>query len=124
MKFSAEVERKMIRAKLWFKCAAVHDPVSPVIVQPSLIGWDAKKRRIDLVIERNFSGEELALRMRGWVTTDPGRVVEVVEGHGRLVILDGRELVIETENTADYDTIVADFKKNFGDEVAAELIAQ
>jgi len=40
------------------------------------------------------------------------------------VILDDRELVIETENMADYDKMVADLKKNFGDEVAAELIAQ
>jgi hypothetical protein len=112
----------MIRARLWFKCAAVHDPVSPIIVQPSLIGWDAKKRKIDLVIERNFNGEELALRMKGWVTTNPAKVVEVIKGYGRLVVLDDRELVIETENMADYEEIVADLKKNFKDEVEAEIM--
>jgi len=114
----------MIRAKLWFKCAAVHDPVSPIIVQPSLIGWDAKKRKIDLVIERNFSGEELALRMKGWVTINPAKVVGVINEHGRLVVLDDRELVIETENIADYKKMVTDLKKNFKDEVEAELITQ
>ena len=30
----------MIRARLWFRCAAVHDPVTPVIVSPAVIGWD------------------------------------------------------------------------------------
>lgn len=114
----------MIRAKLWFKCAAVRDPISPVIVQPSLIGWEGKKRRINLVIERNFSGEELALRMKGWVTVDPAKVVEVIKRHGRLVILDDRELVIEMEKVDDYEKIVADLKKNFKDEVEAELIGK
>jgi hypothetical protein len=112
----------MIRAKLWFKCATVHDPVSPIIVQPSIIGWDAKKRKIDLIIERNFSGEELALRMKGWVTTNPANVVEVIKGYGRLVVLDDRELVIETENIVDYENMVADLKKNFKDEVEAEVM--
>ena len=46
----------MVRAKLWFRCAAMHDQVTPVIVQPALIGWEAKQRRVDLHIERAFSG--------------------------------------------------------------------
>ena len=25
----------MIRAKLWFRCAAMHDPVTPKVVQPA-----------------------------------------------------------------------------------------
>ena len=33
----------MIRGKLWFRCAAMHDPVTPVVVQPALIGWEAKR---------------------------------------------------------------------------------
>jgi len=112
---------EMIRAKLWFKCAAMHDPVSPIIVQSSLIGWEAKKRRIDLVIERNFTGEELALRMKGWVTTDPAKVVEIINKHGRLVVLDDRELVIEIERIGDYEKMAADLKRTFGDEVEVEL---
>ena len=48
----------MERAMLWFKCAAMHDPVRPVIKQPAVIGWEAKQRQIDLVIERSFKGEE------------------------------------------------------------------
>ena len=36
----------MIRAKIWFRCAVVHDPVCPLVVQPGLIGWEAKYRQM------------------------------------------------------------------------------
>ena len=68
----------MIRAKLWFRCAAMHDPVTPMVAQPALVGWEAKNRRVDLTIERAFNGEELVRRMKGWVTTDPQQVIDVV----------------------------------------------
>ena len=42
----------MVRGKIWFRCAVVHDPVCPKIVNPALIGWEAKYRKIDLLIER------------------------------------------------------------------------
>ncbi|OQY17244.1 MAG: hypothetical protein B6I32_01215 [Desulfobacterium sp. 4572_20] len=42
----------MIKAKLWFTCAAMHDPVTPIIVKPSVLGWKAKKRDVELTIER------------------------------------------------------------------------
>ena len=87
----------MVRAKLWFRCAAMHDPVTPTVVRPALVGWEAKKRRVDLTIERAFSGEELVKRMKGWVTTDPVQVIDVVKKYGRLRVLDDRELVIELE---------------------------
>ena len=44
----------MERAMLWFKCAAVHDPVRPVVKKPAVIGLEAKQRQVDLVIERSF----------------------------------------------------------------------
>ena len=78
----------MIRAKLWFRCAAMHDPVTPMVAQPALVGWEAKKRRVDLTIERAFNGEELVKRMKGWVTTDPYKVIEVVSKYGKLKVLD------------------------------------
>ncbi len=91
----------MIRAKLWFRCAAMHDPVTPVVVQPALIGWEAKERKVQLQIERAFNGEELVRRMKGWVTADPSKVIEVVNRFGRMRVLDDRELVIETEGNED-----------------------
>ncbi len=112
----------MIRAKLWFRCAAMHDPVTPMLVQPALIGWEAKQRRVDLQIERAFNGEELVHRMKGWVTVDPSKVIEVVNRFGRLRVLDDRELVIEVEKMEDFQKLQEALKEVFGGEVDAELI--
>ena len=112
----------MIRAKIWFRCAVVHDPVSPIVVRPALIGWEAKYRRIDLTIERTFKGDELLHRMKGWITVDPARVIEVVSGFGRLKVLDDRELVIEMEDRASFDNLKKNLFTALGDEVDVELI--
>ncbi|MDI7261695.1 MAG: hypothetical protein QME90_17505 [Thermodesulfobacteriota bacterium] len=112
----------MIRAKIWFRCAAMHDPVTPMIVQPALIGWEAKQRQVDLHIERAFNGEELVRRMKGWVTVDPSRVIEIVNRFGRLKVLDDRELVIEVEKLEDFQNLQKAITEAFGGEVEAELI--
>ena len=112
----------MIRAKLWFRCAAMHDPVTPMVAQPALVGWEAKKRRVDLTIERAFNGEELVRRMKGWVTTDPVKVAEVVKKYGKLKVLDDRELVIEIERQEDVARLEKDLLDNFGSEVDIEVV--
>jgi len=112
----------MIRAKIWFRCAVVHDPVSPIIVQPALIGWEAKQRQIDLTIERAFKGDELLRRMKGWITVDPAKVIEVVNEFGRLKVLDDKELVVEMENRESFDNLKKDLFSTFGNEVDVELI--
>jgi len=112
----------MIRARLWFRCAAVHDPVTPVIVSPAVIGWDAKRRKIDLTIERVFKGDELVLRMNGWVTADVKKVVEVVRQHGFLKVLDDRDLVVEFERKEDLEALEAALLEHFKDQVDLELI--
>ncbi len=114
----------MIRAKLWFRCAAMHDPVTPVVVQPAVIGWDAKKRRVELQIERSFNGEELVRRMKGWVTVDPSKVIEVVNRFGRLKVLDDRDLVIEFEKKEDLLNLQKALAGSFGDQVDAEPISR
>ena len=114
----------MIRAKLWFRCAAMHDPVTPVVVQPAVIGWDAKKRRVDLQIERSFNGEELVRRMKGWVTVDPSKVIEVVRRFGRLKVLDDRDLFIEFEKKEDLQNLQKALAEAFGDQVDAEVISR
>jgi len=68
----------MTRTKIWFRCAAMYDPVTPIVPQLSVIGWEVKKRRVGTQIERTFNGEELVLRMKGWITVDPNEVIEVV----------------------------------------------
>ena len=114
----------MIRAKLWFRCAAMHDPVTPKIVQPALIGWEAKKRRVDLTIDRAFNGEELVRRMKGWVTVDPAKTIEVVNRFGRLKVLDDHELVVEVEKREDLEGLDKALTEAFGNEVNVEEIVK
>jgi hypothetical protein len=110
----------MFRAKMWFRCAVVHDPVCPVVVQPAVIGWEAKQREISLVIERSFKGDELLRRMKGWITVDPERVIETVNKFGRLKVLDDRELVVELEDETKFIPLQKAIKENFKNEVDLE----
>ncbi len=112
----------MIRAKLWFRCAAMHDPVTPIVVKPALVGWEAKKRRVDLTIERAFNGEELVRRMKGWITTDPQQVIEVIRPFGRLKVLDDQELVVEMEKQDNFEQLQKILAEKFDGEVDLEAI--
>jgi len=112
----------MIRAKIWFRCAAMHDPVTPIVVQRAIIGWEAKKRRVGTQIERAFNGEELVQRMKGWITVDPKKVIEVVSRYGRLKVLDERELVVEVEKIEDIQELQKAVQETFGGEVDIEPI--
>lgn len=112
----------MIRTKLWFRCAAMHDPVTPVLVKPALIGWDAKKRDVELIIERAFKGDELVLRMQGWVTVDVKKVIEIVKRYGFLKVLDERDLVVEVEKEKDLEALNREILENFGDQLDLETI--
>jgi len=112
----------MIRGKLWFQCAAMHDPVTPIVVQPALIGWEAKERRVELRIERTFNGEELVRRMKGWVTADPLQAIEVIRRFGRLKVLDDRELVVEVESMEDFQKLQQALLDSFGKEIEVELM--
>jgi hypothetical protein len=112
----------MIRAKIWFRCAAMHDPVTPVVLQPAVIGWEAKKRKVGTQIERSFNGEELVRRMKGWITVDPKEVIGVVNQYGRLNVLDDKELVVEVEEAEDLQKLQRALREAFESEVDAEAI--
>ncbi|RPJ10437.1 MAG: hypothetical protein EHM30_15795 [Desulfobacteraceae bacterium] len=114
----------MERAFLWFKCAAMHDPVRPVLKRPSAIGWEAKFRRIDLVIERPLRGEELLSRMKGWFTVDVRKVIEIVLQHGKLKMLDDYHLVVETEGEPDMISLAEKLSEAFGEEMGLELLVK
>ena len=111
----------MIRAKIWFRCAAVHDPISPILIRPAIIGWEAKQRQIDLTIERAFKGDELLRRMKGWITVDPSKVIEVINEFGRLKILDDKELVVEMEDRERFDNLKKNLSSIFGNQIDVEL---
>ncbi len=112
----------MIRARLWFRCAAMHDPVTPIIVRPAVIGWEARKREVGLTIERAFKGDELVSRMKGWVTTDVKRVIAVMQRYGQLKVLDERDLVVEVEEQDDYEALERALALDFGDQLDLERI--
>ena len=112
----------MERAILWFKCAAMHDPVRPVVKKPAVIGWEAKQRQVDLVIERSFRGDELLSRMKGWVTADVGRATEIIRQYGKLRILDDYDLVVETKDQADMASLSKKLTEAFGEEAWIEPI--
>jgi hypothetical protein len=112
----------MIRAKIWFRCAAMHDPVTPVVLQPAVVGWEAKKRRVGTQIERSFNGDELVRRMKGWITVDPKEVIDVVNQYGRLKVLDERELVVEVEKAEDLQSLQRAVQEAFESEVDVEAI--
>jgi hypothetical protein len=100
----------------------MHDPVTPIVVQPALIGWEARQRKVELLIERSFNGDELVRRMKGWITADPAKVIEIVNRFGRLKVLDDKELVIEFEKMEDFQDLQQTLQETFGKEVEAELI--
>jgi hypothetical protein len=100
----------------------MHDPVTPIVLQPAVIGWEAKKRRVGTQIERAFNGEELVRRMKGWITVDPNEVIEVVNQYGRLKVLDDRELVVEGEKIEDIQKLQKAIQETFGGEVDVEVI--
>ena len=114
----------MIRAKIWFRCAAMHDPVTPVVIQPAIVGWEAKKRSVELKIERAFNGEELIRRMKGWITVDPNKVIEIVNQYGRLKVLDEKELVVEVEKMEDFQKLERALAEAFEGEVDVEPMAK
>ncbi len=114
----------MIRSRLWLQCAAMKDAVTPVLVQPAVIGWEGKNRSIDLTIERPFKGEELIKRMKGWVTVDPNEVISLIKPEGFLKVYDQGQLIVETDSKELVDKIGQRLKDRFGDRVSLEIMAE
>jgi hypothetical protein len=107
----------LIRLRLFGRCRIYHDPVSPVLREPAQIGWDAWFRDISLVTPRRLKGEELLQRTRGWWTVEPDDVSAVVGGHGRLVVGEGGELMVELPGPAAAEGLRRALAERFGDQV-------
>ena len=107
----------MIRLRLFGRCRIYHDPVTPVLKAPAQIGWDAWFRSIDLVTPRRLKGKELLLRTRDWWTVEPSKVVEVVEPHGKLVVGEKGELMVEFEDDKSVETLSNALLEQFQDQV-------
>jgi hypothetical protein len=100
----------------------MHDPVTPIIVRSAVIGWDAKERDVELTITRAFKGDELVMRMKGWVTVDVKQVIEVVKKYGFLKVLDERDLVVDVETETEFEKLSGELKKVFKDQLNLERI--
>jgi hypothetical protein len=107
----------MIRLRLFGRCRIYHDPVTPVLRSPAQIGWDAWFRTIDLVTPRRLKGRELLLRTKGWWTEEPSRIAEVVEQHGKLVVGEKGELMVEFEDEKSVEKLSKALLENFRDQV-------
>ncbi len=107
----------MICLRLFGRCRIYHDPVSPVLRAPAQIGWEAWFRKIDLVIPQKLKGEELLMRTRGWWTVEPQEVAEVVKRHGRLIVGDGGELMVELSDQGSAEALSAALSERFGNQV-------
>ncbi len=107
----------MIRLRLFGRCRIYHDPVSPVLRAPAHIGWEAWFRNIDLVTPQQLKGEELLLRTRGWWTVEPNDVADVVKRHGRLVVGEGGELMVELTDQKVAEALSAALTERFGNQV-------
>ena len=107
----------MIRLRLFGRCRIYHDPVSPVLKTPAEVGWDAWFRTIDLITPQKLKGRELLLRTRGWWTVEPSDVVNIVEEHGKLVVGEKGELMVEFADQEALDALSTSLSERFGDQV-------
>jgi hypothetical protein len=107
----------MIRLRLFGRCRIYHDPVSPVLRAPAEIGWDAWFRTIDLVTPNRLKGRELLMRTRGWWTVESADVLDVVEKHGKLVVGEKGELMVEFSDQNALDALSSALSEHFGDQV-------
>ncbi len=107
----------MTRLRLFGRCRIYHDPVSPVLKSPAQVGWAAWFRTIDLVTPQKLKGEELLRRTRGWWTVEPDDIADIVKRHGRLVVGDNGELMVELEDKRAADDLSKALLEKFGDQV-------
>jgi len=107
----------VIRLRLFGRCRIYHDPVSPVLRAPAQIGWEAWFRTIDLVTPQDLKGEELLLRTRGWWTVEARDVAEVVKRHGRLIVGEEGELMVEFTDPKAVEALSSALSERFKDQV-------
>jgi hypothetical protein len=88
-----------------------------VLRAPAQIGWEAWFRNIDLVTPQYLKGEELLLRTRGWWTVEPKEVAEVVKKHGRLIVGEEGELMVEFIDQNAAEALSTALSDRFGNQV-------
>jgi hypothetical protein len=62
-------------------------------------------------------GRELLLRTRGWWTVEPSDVLDIVEEHGKLVVGEKGELMVELTDQKALAALSTSLSERFGDQV-------
>jgi hypothetical protein len=62
--------------------------------------------------------------MKGWFTVDVYQVIDMVQQHGKLKVLDGYDLVVETRSQSELDALSNKLTEAFGEEAWLEPIAK
>jgi hypothetical protein len=57
------------------------------------------------------------MRTRGWWTVEPADVLDVVEEHGKLVVGEKGELMVEFTDQTSLDALSSALSAHFGDQV-------
>ena len=65
---------------------------------------------------------ELLRRMKGWFTVDVYQVIDIVQQHAKLKVLDGYDLVVEVTSQSELESLSQKLKAEFGKEVWVEPI--
>jgi hypothetical protein len=60
--------------------------------------------------------------MKGWVTADVKKVIEIVKSHGYLKLLDEHDLVVEMETETDYENLRRNLSDTFQEHVDLERV--
>jgi hypothetical protein len=64
-----------------------------------------------------LKGKELLMRTRGWWTVEPSDVATVVEEHGRLVVGEKGELMVELSDEKVVEKLSSVLSERFGNQV-------
>jgi hypothetical protein len=64
-----------------------------------------------------LKGKELLMRTRGWWTVEPSDVAAVVEEHGRLVVGEKGELMVELSDEKAVEKLFSVLSERFGNQV-------
>ncbi len=94
--------------------------MQPRLAAPARVGWRGRFRQVDLTLERPFTGEELLVRMKGWITVDPRSFLEVARAHCRIKVFDDGGLVVETEDQESFRELCRKLAEKFQDQVELE----
>ena len=62
--------------------------------------------------------------MKGWFSTDVYQVINAINQHGKLKVIDGTDLVVETNDLAEMESLTKSLSETFGKEVWIELIVK